>query len=162
MNKLSSISFNCVTEIHSILLLTVLVFLNACADSTPINPTGALSPPLGLQAVTNTAEDSIQLTFYSANNEEDFDGFNIYISESENVADTSDGRIALLPDGTEPTFQLSPNDYDSNQLRTYEVRYRDSNRSPLSAGVTYFFIVRAHSSQGRVSPPSNEASAVAP
>ncbi len=144
------------------LLASVLPLLSSCADSPPLNPTGYLSPPLGLTAEADSTGDGIRLSFYSGNDENDFDGFNVYVATAENLAYTREGSIPLLPDSVEPTIIMSPQEISSNVKLSYLVRFSASNRTPLSSQVRYYFLVRAHSSQGRVSPPSNEASAIAP
>ena len=144
------------------LLIMLGFILFSCSTSSPLNPLNSLAPPLGLKAEPSPQGKGILLTFYAANDEDDFDGFNIYISEKENVADTAEGTRPLLPEGLAPSINSSPDDFDTNKLRSCTVYYRNNEFAPLARGVTYFFILRSHSSKGHVSAPSNEASAFAP
>jgi hypothetical protein len=139
------------------LALAIPWLLSLCSTRSPMNPLGELEPVLGLSAQGQA--NSIILTFYSANDEDNFDGFNVYISESNNVASGPDGRSPLTPTGSEPTLQARPKDMDTNKKWQYTVKYSDNQGSPLSTGVEYYFVIRAHSSKGRVSAPSNEVSA---
>ncbi len=147
--------------IGPIILLMFISLPFSCSNISPLNPTASLQPPLGLKASIGI-DKFVVLTFYSANNEDDFDGFNVYISESNNVAATISSALPLTPDGIVPTIRSKPLDVDSNKLRAYTVSYRDNKGTPLSSGVRYYFILRAHSSNSQVSPPSNEASALVP
>lgn len=146
--------------------ITVMPFLLAaltnCSAQAPLNPIRSLSSPLGLEAASVADGPGIQLSYYGANDEDDFDGYNLYISESEDVSDIAAGKTPLLLDGLTPTIPLSPEELDTDLKREYLVIYRDNWRTPLTSGVTYYFILRAHSSNGVTSPPSNEASAIAP
>ena len=140
-----------------LLFLIIAIFLTTCSTRSPMNPLGDLEPVLGLSA--QGQENSITLTFYSANDEDNFDGFNVYISESNNVASGPDGSRPLTPTGSEPTLQARPSEIDTNKEWQYTVEYSDNQGSPLSTGVEYYFVIRALSSDGRVSAPSNEVSA---
>jgi len=110
-----------------------------------------IRPVFGLAAYPHDGYLTIEFT--SINSEQRFDGFNVYLSTSSEVA--SQGLDPLSPDGVLPTIPGQAVNNGSSFVVTWNVR-KDIANASLVNGTTYYLVVRGHSTRGYLSDPCNE------
>ncbi len=141
---------------YKIIPVLILAFLLIQCGTEDIVQPEYLNAPSDLTAYPENGK--IKIKFYSNNKEDTFDGFNIYISKSSLVK----SQPLLLPianpdTGGIPTVVSTSKDIAPSVPISVEIN-RDANDNPIENGVTYYIIVRAHSTRNFKSEPSNEAS----
>lgn len=139
------------------LLPLVSLLFYSCGNNIPFLEVAQLKRPVG---ITLEAQSGLnyKLTYYVQNQEEVFDGYNIYVSRSTIPDSTNVSGSPLVIDGTVPTIKLSPADFDLQNSKSITMTTYDGFRA-FESGVTYFFRISAHSRTGGVSELSNEVSA---
>ena len=143
--------------------LIFFVFSLHCAIDIPAKSSEYLVAPV----ITSCERvgDKIIINFIGYNNEYYFDGYNVYVSDSslnsEGVAKLKPVQIEGYP-SAEPSFPLSPDDYDPEKIRTitlyeyYLVMTDGTNVEfipyPFSSGTTYYIFLCSHHRLGYVLP----------
>ena len=127
-----------------------------------------LQRPVGLQVYALNG-GVFRVQYYVQNEEDTFDGYNLYISRI-----SSGDQNTLEPyqlTGSTPTLLHSAADVDYLNPVTVDIyRYMDVIRdingksitsfTPFETGTRYYFKIRAHSRFNDISLPSNEVSAI--
>jgi hypothetical protein len=126
-------------------------FLQGCGVED-FNEPDYISPVHGLAAYPH--DGFLTITFTSVNDEQRFDGFNVYLSTSSEVANQT--LAPLSPDGALPTVPAVAVAPGSSRTVSWDVR-RDADNAPLVNGTTYYLVVRGHSVKEYLSDPCNEA-----
>lgn len=141
---------------RGIILITLnILLISSCGMEEVVQPEYITAPS---DLIAYPGNRKVKLKFYSNNSEDRFDGFNIYISRSSSLK----SQYALLPvknpeTGGIPTIIATSKDIDPSVPITVELTY-DADDNPIENGITYYFIVKAHSTRNFKSEPSNEAS----
>ncbi len=135
-----------------------LLLFMGCGDFDYPTATEELNPPLGLKA--EKSGGGVKLTWYGSNFEQNFDGYNVYISDKQKVHLENDDETVLRYEDTIPTLRLQDiKDRNVDERISYKITSNDLvDRFGTSEDFTLYTIVRAHSSSGEVSDRSNEAS----
>ena len=134
-----------------LLAAAVFAFFSAGCGVEDFNEPDYIKPVHSLSAYPHNGFFSISFT--SVNDEERFDGFNVYLSASSEVA--SQGIAPLSPVGSLPTIPAQPVPAGSSRTVTWNVA-KDADNAPLVNGTTYFIVVRSHSTREYLSDPCNE------
>ncbi len=138
-----------------VIIILSLIFITSCGVEEIVQPE-YLNAPSELKAYPGNGK--IKLKFYSNNKEDKFDGFNVYISKSSSLKNQSSLLPVKNPEtGGIPTIVATSKDIDPTVPITVEIT-RDADDNPIENGITYYFIVKAHSIRNFKSEPSNEVS----
>lgn len=136
----------------------LLIFLIQCGTSIPSNDAD-LAPPEDF-TVTALSGERFQISYYVTNEEDIFDGYNLYISRVEITDSMLNTLIPLNLTGSEPTFSHRPEDYDPF-TNIDEVISTQDGITGFSSGTTYYFRMTAHSYTATESIGSGNESATA-
>jgi hypothetical protein len=117
-----------------------------------VEPNITLAPPMAM-TLSNVATNCILVTFHGFNQETYFDGYYIYVTDSDSSAQQGNGYIVPPPEGitftNNPTMRVVP--VTKEQVYTYTVSYFTNGPSgPVGFNynaVRYYFYAKAYSSQ---------------
>ena len=140
----------------------------SCASNIGYQVNETLDRPVGLQVYARPGGLFV-ISYYVQNDEDTFDGYNLYISR-ESTGDTNKIPPYTI-NGSIPTFLHTSANYDPNTAvnvsisEFMDVRVdlngnKTTNYVPFETGTRYYFKIKAHSRFNFLSQPSNEASAV--
>ena len=154
-------SFLNLKQLHIYFIYVFVLLVFSCGNTIPFLNESKLVRPVGIE-VEAIAGLKFNLKYYIQNQERIFDGYNIYISR-KSIGDAEVYGIipALNLNGTLPTLQHSPNDFDINKERTITIDVYNDAVTKFEKGVTYYFRITAHSRRDTLSLPSNEIAVVA-
>lgn len=164
---------NAKKQVYKIALASLIIsHLGHCSMQLPTQPDEQLERPTGIY-VSAKAGKTFELSYYVQNDENIFDGYNLYISRySTGDKSINENTRPYTIDGSYPTFPHSNADYDlSNPIAVTLDYFIESyydvsgnlrvNYIPFEEGVTYYFKLKAHSIYNSESNFSNEVSAIA-
>ena len=149
-------------------LLAALFFpaLVACGTNTdqPVYPLLAVVTPPGTPSITSVTpiqvtsdsldsyEIQFDISYYVTNTEQDFQGYNLYVSASSQPSDLPIGGSPYLPEGVSPSFAHDPSEANTSSegLITRRVEYAKAPPSPVSFQLCqmYYFRLSAVSREG--------------
>jgi len=127
-------------------------FFQSCGIE-PLLPPNIIKAPFNL--VLYPHNGSITVQFESYNNEENFDGFNVYLSQSSGIR--TSGIEPLKPNGTLPTIPATRYETSGGKVIRWTFS-KDASNDPLLNGVTYYVSVRSRSYDGFLSDFTAEVS----
>ncbi|MDH5717863.1 MAG: hypothetical protein OEZ22_09515 [Spirochaetia bacterium] len=144
-----------------LLFLHCLVFtFISCGNNIPYTEETILKRPVGLKLEAKTGL-SFDIIYFVQNEEETFDGYNLYISRKP----ISDSERSSLPPlnlkGSLPTFHHTAQDVNLTTPVVENIHLYSDNITKFEEGVTYYFRMAAHSKYGYLSELSNEISEIA-
>jgi len=143
-------------KIKSVVFILSLIY-HGCSTEIPDKAYDYLAPPL----ITSyeCINDKIKIDFIGYNDEYYFDGYNVYVSDSSlaktYVTSYKPVQVEDFP-SAEPSFPLSPEDYDPEKTRTLYLyqffRKIEGEYVPFTFedGVAYNIFLCSHHRQGTV------------
>ena len=137
-----------------------LIFCMHCGVGVPYNSNAILKRPIHI-SIKGISGKKIELTYQIQNQEEDFDGYNIYLSRTGITEAEAEINIPPLKiDGSIPSVKHNPKEYNPANSQVLQILYYNDNITQLEVNVTYFVRIAAHSRTGIRSELSNESSTV--
>ncbi len=116
-----------------------LVFIS-CSQEI-ITPDRVINTPVSLSAVSY--KNGITVSFFGNNNEEGFQGYNIYISTSQNIGSQNISAVKNNYD-LYPTFPYYYTGcYNDGSAKSSLILYKDSSGSSILSHQTYYIAVKA-------------------
>lgn len=151
------------------LVVLAATILSSCGTNTtsPVYPIYTLlsvgSPAIvDLTPVTTVDPPQFKLSFYVTNQEEEFIGYNLYITQSYSSTDNTATTKPYLPDGLEPSFSYTKADASTlaANLKTQTITAFSPPPSPVffQYCTYYYFRMRAVLRNGTTSTASPQAS----
>jgi len=142
-------------------ILFLFLILLQCGNNIPYSKETLLKRPVGVSIVAKSGL-AFDLSYHVQNEEDTFDGYNVYISR-DSISDSEIETLvpALNLSGSLPTFQHSKDEVDFVNSVTQNIALYSDSITNFENGVTYFFRIAAHSRYGYLSKASNEVSAAA-
>ncbi len=144
-------------------VLVCLTFFFACGDLEDPTTTEELNPPLGLRLTKINEADgtkNVDIEWWGANQEQNFDGYIIYVAEKAEVELVETTKSALNHQETKslPTVKASDtSEIDRNSPISYNISSEQLiEKFNQSTGFELYIIVKAHSSTNKLSERSNE------
>lgn len=135
--------------VHCLLSLFVLILALVSCNLENFEPLSDLHPPLDLQAASSN--NQVFLSFWGANNEDYFSGYNVLIGDSE--ATVQSLSYWLSNQGSLPYYSLSPFTYATRFTLTVS---NDYDGSSLVSGQTRYFAVTAWDSRNNTNSRTSE------
>jgi hypothetical protein len=146
-------------KIKSAIFCIIIALYSTCAVDIPENSSEYLVAPVITSCERSGNKIIIKFTGY--NNEYYFDGYNVYVSDSSlnsaYVAQYKPVQVEGYP-SSEPSFPLSPDDYDPGKTRTvtlYQYYWASDGEYvpyPFSPDTAYYIFICSHHRQGYVLP----------
>lgn len=157
------------------LSLLLIISLNNCGTNTqspvyPINSIIAVGSPaiVNVEPIVPTdahAAPSFKISYYVTNQENEFIGYNLYISQSAQSSEAIQigaAGLPYFPNGIEPTFRHLTSEVSTaaQNLKTQTVANFKAAPSPQPFQYcrTYYFALRAVVRNGQVSAPGPQIS----
>ncbi len=140
---------------HITLLAVIILALFSACGIEGFQAIPKLNPPLGV--VASMSSNKIMVSFWSSNPETYLTGFNIYIADSIQTLKDNQGKLMPNSDGDPDKPTLWRNVEPSSNAVLYQIVFaQDNDNQPFQNNLSYFFMVRAYSSEYNLkSLPSN-------
>jgi len=137
-------------------IMSIIVFLFQCGSNLNYIESEPLARPTGI-SVSATSNREFTLKYFIQNQENNFNGYNLYISKTK-ISD-SDPNNTISPitfDGELPSFRHNSSNFNTDKQQSVKILFFSKNKIKFEEDTYYYFILTAHSINNLNSLPSNE------